>query len=137
MIQILSLYTSIIISNQGQGHLHAGTRPWKAAEGGIHWSVEFSYQVSPNVHTKCVLLSKCNRMAMWLSNNCETRPFENPTKVSEKWNVWISVVRYSDGYSISKNVNLMMTSRLCEEEICVLRYCYSSLKGLNWTESEK
>ena len=61
----------LAISNQGQGHLHAGNRPWKAAEGGIHWSVEFSYQVSPNVHTKCVLLSKCNWIAMWLSNMVE------------------------------------------------------------------
>ena len=41
-----------------QGHLHAGNRPGKAVEGGIHWYVESLYQVSPNVHTKYVLLSK-------------------------------------------------------------------------------
>ena len=41
-----------------QGHLHAGNRPGKAVEGGTHLSVDLSYQVAPNTHTKCVLLSK-------------------------------------------------------------------------------
>ena len=31
-------------------------------------SKESLYQVPPNVHTKCVLLGKCNWVAMWLSN---------------------------------------------------------------------
>ena len=51
------------------GHLHAGNSAWKAVGGGIHWYVESLYQVSPNVHSKCVLLSKCNWVAMWLSNS--------------------------------------------------------------------
>ena len=41
-----------------QGHLHAGNRPGKAVEGGIHLSVYLSYQVAPNIHTKYVLCSK-------------------------------------------------------------------------------
>ena len=32
--------------------------PWMAADGGTHLSVDLSYQVAPNTHTKCVLLSK-------------------------------------------------------------------------------
>ena len=51
-----------------QGHLHAGNSAGKAVEGGIHWYVEYLYQVPPNAHTKCVLLSKCHWVAMWLSN---------------------------------------------------------------------
>ena len=47
--------------SKDHGHLHAGNsgnRPGKAVEGGIHWSVECSYQASPNVHAKYVLLSE-------------------------------------------------------------------------------
>ena len=35
----------------------------KAVGGGIHWHVEFSYQMSPNVHTKYVLYSKSEWLA--------------------------------------------------------------------------
>ena len=31
--------------------------PWMAVEGGMHWSVEYSYQAPPNVHTKYALFS--------------------------------------------------------------------------------
>ena len=41
------------------GKLHAGNRPGKAVGGGTHLLVECSYQVSPNIHTKYVLLSEC------------------------------------------------------------------------------
>ena len=34
-------------------------RPGKAVGGGIHLSVDLSYQVAPNIHTKYVLYSKC------------------------------------------------------------------------------
>ena len=33
--------------------------PGKAVEGGIQLSVDFSYQVPPNIHTEYVLFSKC------------------------------------------------------------------------------
>ena len=46
-----------------QGHLHAGNRPGKAVEGGTHLSVDLSYQVSPNMSTKCVLYSKSDWLA--------------------------------------------------------------------------
>ena len=43
--------------SRDHGHLHAGNRPRKAVGGGTPLLVECSYQVSPNVHTKYVLLS--------------------------------------------------------------------------------
>ena len=68
MGEVLLQVFVLAIINQRQGHLHAGNRPWKPVEGGMHWCVESSYQVPPNIHTKCVLLSECHWVAMWLSN---------------------------------------------------------------------
>ena len=48
--------------------------PWMAAEGGIHLSVYFSYQVPPNIYTKCVLYSEClgDVMSIPSKSSCPT-----------------------------------------------------------------
>ena len=49
--------------SKDHGHLHEGNRPGKAVEGGIYWYAESLYHVPPNVHTKSVLYSECDRLA--------------------------------------------------------------------------
>ena len=44
------------------GPLHWRDTPWMA-EGGMYWSVQCSYQSSPNVYTKSVLYSKSDWLA--------------------------------------------------------------------------